>query len=114
MELELSIRLLSLGHGLRTIPWTTRWRHLPGHLLEWPTNGQWSLEREGQEDLVISHQEMLLVPAGGWHRLTMISSGEMLSTWIIFSVMTRSGLPLMLDPHPALARSALDTDSGRM
>ena len=99
MELELNVKLLNMGCGERTIPWTTRWRYLPGHLLEWPTHGSWNLEREGHDDLVISHQEMLLVPAGVWHCLNMISRGKMSSTWIIFSVVTRSGLPLTLDPR---------------
>lgn len=94
--------------GARRHPCHVPWRKLPGGLIERPDGGNWLLELEGRPPLTVHSGEVLVVPRGVFHRLSMTGARIMQTAWMMISFDGLAGMDILTASRvpPLLPRSA--------
>jgi AraC-like DNA-binding protein len=105
------------GSGMREVGFTTNWREIPFHLIEFASGGTWTLEIAGEPSREVPPGRVLVVPAGTRHRLRVVSGPALSSSWLFLTVVAPMGnnafsglgLPRMLTPNDSAAIIKLAT-----
>ena len=100
----------------RRYPFQTSWRKLPGGLIERPEGGNWILELEGRAPITVHSGEVLVVPQGINHCLTMAGAKIMQTEWMTASFDSLPGMDILstCKVPPILPRPAGNKLSGLM
>jgi AraC-like DNA-binding protein len=79
------------GRDDRVGPWSTPWRQLDAHLLEWATGGAWQLTT-ADGTTAIPAGRVLVVPARCRHRLSVQAGERLRTTWLLLRCESPPGL----------------------
>jgi len=71
------------GFGERRYPYHLPWRQLPDGLIERPLGGSWNLEIEEQSAAIVHSGEVLVIPRGVRHRMSMLGTRVMHTAWMM-------------------------------
>ena len=110
------------GFGERRYPWHLPWRQLPDGLIERPQGGSWKLEVEGHPEVTVHSGEVLVIPRGVRHRMTMLGTRVMHTAWMMVGydglagtdLLAAARIPLVLPRSTGSRLATLMTEARRL